>query len=193
MSQTPTKRSIEGIELPPAGTWTLDPAHTSVEFVGRHMLTRIRGRFSGFEGTVVVGDGPQDSSVEVTIQTATIDSNEEMRDNHLKSEDFLDVKRYPTMTFKSTRVRHLGGNELEITGDLTIKDVAHEVVLTAEHLGWGPGPEGGTVMSFSARTDIDREDWDMTWNMVVETGGFLVGKKAGIEIEVEANLQEDGE
>lgn len=193
MSQTATARSIEGIELPPAGTWTLDPAHTSVGFIGRHMLTKIRGRFSGFEGRVVVGEGPADSSVEVTIQTATIDSNEEMRDNHLKSEDFLDVERHPTMTFKSTKVRHLGGNELEIVGDLTIKDITHEVVLTAEHLGWGPGMQAGTVMSFSARTDINREDWGMTWNAVVETGGFLVGKKVGIEIEVEAQLQEDGE
>jgi len=193
MAQTAPTRTIEGIDLPPAGTWKLDPAHTSVEFVARHMLTKVRGRFAGFEGTIVVGDGPQDSSVQTTVQTATIDSNQEMRDNHLRSADFLDAERFPTLTFTSTKVRSTGGNGLEIVGDLTIKDVTREVVLKGEFLGWGPGPQGGTIMSFSAKTDINREDWGMTWNMAVETGGFLVSKKVGIEIEVEATLDEDAE
>jgi polyisoprenoid-binding protein YceI len=190
VSQTATTRTIEGIDLPPAGTWKIDTAHTSVEFVARHMLTKARGRFSGFEGTIVVGEGPLDSSVEVTIQTATIDSNQEMRDNHLKGADFLDAERFPRMTFTSRKVRHTGGHELEIVGDLTIKGITREVVLEAELLGWGPGPQGGSVMSFSAKADINREDWDMTWNMVVETGGFLVSKKVALEIEVEAILDE---
>ena len=133
----------------------------------------------------------EDSHVEVEIQTASIESNQEMRDDHLKSADFLDVERFPTMTFTSKEVRHTGANELEIVGDLTIKDITREVVLKAELLGWGPGPQGGSVMSFSATADIDREDWDMTWNMVVETGGLLVSKKVAIEIEVEAILDED--
>jgi polyisoprenoid-binding protein YceI len=193
MSQTAPTRTIEGIDLPPAGTWKLDTAHTSVEFVARHMLTKVRGRFSGFDGTIVVGEGPQDSSVQATVQTATIESNQEMRDNHLRSADFLDAERFPTLTFTSTNVRHTGGNGLEIVGDLTIKDITREVALKGEFLGWGPGPQGGTVMSFSANTDINREDWDMTWNMAVETGGFLVSKKVGIEIEVEAILDEDAE
>jgi polyisoprenoid-binding protein YceI len=191
MSQSAPTRTIEGIDLPPAGTWTLDPAHTSVEFVARHMLTKIRGRFSGFEGAIVVGEDPLDSSVEVSVQTATIGSNQEMRDNHLKSADFLDVERFPAMTFTSRKVRHTGGNELEIVGDLTIKDITREIVLTAEFLGWGPHPQGGSVMSFSARADINREDWDMTWNLVLETGSLLVSKKVSLEIEVEAILRED--
>jgi polyisoprenoid-binding protein YceI len=193
MSQAAPIRTVEGIDLPPVGTWKLDTAHTSVEFVARHMLTKVRGRFSGFDGTIVVGEGPHDSSVQTTVQTATIESNQEMRDNHLRSADFLDVERFPTLAFTSTKVRPTGGDGLEIVGDLTIKDITREVVLKGEFLGWGPGPQGGTIMSFSAVTDINREDWGMTWNMAVETGGFLVSKKVGIEIEVEAILDEGAE
>jgi polyisoprenoid-binding protein YceI len=156
------------------------------------MLTKVRGRFNGFEGTVVIGDRPEDSHVEVEIDAASIETKTDMRDDHLRSADFLDVERYPTLTFRSTEVRPTGGNTFQIAGDLTIKDLTRRVVLDAELVGWGPGmtPDRPPKVAFSASTEIDREDWDMTWNMAVETGGLLVGKRVRIEIETELDLQQ---
>jgi polyisoprenoid-binding protein YceI len=190
MSQTAV-REIEGITLPPAGTYAFDKGHTQVEFIGRHMLTKVRGRFTGFDGSITIGERPEDSRVEVEIEAASIQTNLEMRDNHLKSEDFLDVERFPELAFRSTEIRLTGGNSFLIVGDLTIRDVTREVVLDAVFEGWGPGAQGGVMAAFSATTEIEREDWDMTWNMAVETGGLLVGKTARIEISVEALLAED--
>lgn len=179
-------REIEGVELPPAGTYELDVTHTTVEFVARHMFTKTRGRFVEFEGTVVVGDTPEDSSVEVEIKTDSVQTNQEQRDDHLRGPDFFEVEKHPVMTFKSTGVRHTGGNAFELEGNLTIKDTTKSLTLTGEFLGWGQDPYGNTILSASAKTEINREDWDLTWNVAVETGGFLVGKKVGLEIEVEA-------
>jgi polyisoprenoid-binding protein YceI len=179
-------RDIEGVSLPPAGKYELDVTHTTVEFVARHMLTKMRGRFVEFEGTVVVGDSPEDSIVEVEIKTDSVQTNQEQRDEHLKSADFFEVEKHPVITFTSTAVRHTGGDTFELVGDLTIKDTTKPVTLAGEFLGWGQDPYGNTVLSASAKTEISREDWDLTWNMAVETGGFLVGKKVGLEIEVEA-------
>jgi polyisoprenoid-binding protein YceI len=182
---------VEGVELPPVGTWTFDKAHTSVEFVARHMLTKVRGRFNAFEGAVVLAERPEDSHVEIEIDAASIETKTGMRDDHLRSRDFLDAQRYPKLTFRSTRVRPTGGARFELVGDLTIKDITREVVLDAELLGWGPGPDPDAPpkAAFSASTEIDREDWDMTWNVAVETGGLLVGKRVRIEIETELELQ----
>ncbi len=185
---TQAATQVREVSFPQAGTWKIDVAHTTVEFVARHMLTKSRGRFTGFEGTIEVAEHPEDSKVEVSIDTATIQTNQEMRDNHLKSEDFLDVEKFPVMTFRSTALRPIGDTTFQLVGDLTIKDIAREVVLDAEFLGWGPGPQGGSVMAFTAKTEIEREEWDVAWNMAAETGGFLVGKKVQIELEVEANL-----
>ena len=191
MSQTETTRTVAGVELPPAGTWVFDKAHTSVEFVARHMLTKVRGRFDAFDGTVVIAERPEDSSVQVEIDAASLETNTDMRDNHLRSADFLDVDRYPMLTFRSTAVRVTGPNTFQLAGDLTIKDITREVVLEAEFQGWGPGmsPEDPKKAAFSAWTEIDREDWDITWNVAVETGGLLVGKRVRIEIETELHLQ----
>jgi polyisoprenoid-binding protein YceI len=192
MSQTMDARTVEGVELPPAGTWTFDKGHTSLEFVARHMLSKVRGRFTEFDGRVQIAERPEDSSVEIEITSSSIQTNQDYRDNHLRSGDFLEADEYPTLTFRSTAVRPTGGNRFELVGDLTIKDVTNEVVLDAEFGGFGPTADAeGTVAFFSARTEIDREDWDMTWNMAVETGGLLVGKKVQIEIDVEALLVED--
>lgn len=191
MSQTQTRRVVAGVELPPVGTYTFDKAHTSVEFVARHMLTKVRGRFNGFDGTVVLAERPEDSHVEIEIDAASIETKTDMRDDHLRSPDFLDAERYPKLTFRSTRVRPTGGTRFELVGDLTIKDLTREVVLDAELVGWGPGPDPNEPpkAAFSASAEIDREDWDMTWNMAVETGGLLVGKRVRIEIETELDLQ----
>jgi len=191
MTLEETPRSVEGVDLPPAGTWAFDKAHTRVEFVSRHMISKVRGRFTSFDGTVVIGERPEDSHVEVEIDAASIQTDQQMRDDHLRSPDFLDVARFPKLTFRSTAVRPKGGTRFDLVGDLTIRDVTREVVLDAEFHGWGPGPapDAPPLAAFSAKTEIEREDWDVNWNMVVETGGFLVGKKAQLEIEAEINLQ----
>ena len=188
MSKTEAARVVEGIELPPVGTWKLDPAHTAVEFVARHILTKVRGRFTGFDGTIEIAERPEDSRVDVEVQTGTIQTNQEQRDAHLRSGDFLEVEKHPTLAFRSTEVRPTGGNRFRITGDLTIKDVTRPVILEAEFLGFGPSTDDRMIMGFTAKGTIDREDWGMTWNMVVETGGFLVSKKVDLEIEAEAYL-----
>ncbi len=191
VAQTQTVLETEGISLPPAGTWAFDKSHTSVGLVARHMLSKVRGNFTRFDGTIVIAERPEASSVEVEIDVASIETNNEMRDNHLRSGDFFDAETYPKLTFRSTALRPTGESTFDLVGDLTIKDVSNPVVLHGEFLGWGPGmsPDSPAKAAFSAWAEIDREDWDMTWNMAVETGGLLVGKKVRIEIETELDLQ----
>jgi polyisoprenoid-binding protein YceI len=191
VSQTQTSRTVEGVELPPVGTWVFDQAHTSVEFVARHMLTKVRGRFNEFDGKVVIAERPEESYAEVEIDAASLETKTDMRDDHLRSTDFLDVERHPKLTFRSTALRVTGDGTFDLVGDLTIKDVTREVVLSCEFSGWGPGvmPDHPKKAAFSAWTEIDREDWDITWNMAVETGGLLVAKRVRIEIETELHLE----
>jgi polyisoprenoid-binding protein YceI len=191
MAQIEAARVIEGVELPPAGTYKFDKTHTSIEFVARHMLSKVRGRFDEFDGTIVIGETLEDSSAEVELGAASIETKTDMRDNHLRSADFLDAERFPKLTFRSREIRPTGGNTFELVGDLTIKDISHEVVLEAEFHGFGTGPMPDAPLhaAFSASAEIDREDWDMTWNVAVETGGWLVSKKVKLEIETEIQLQ----
>ena len=186
-----TSQVIDRTKLPPAGTWTFDKAHTRLEFVARHMLSKVRGRFMEFDGTVTIAERPEDSHVEVEMQAASLATDTEMRDDHLRSDDFLEVEEYPTLTFRSKALRPTGESTFQLVGDLTIKGITREVVLDAEFNGWGPGmtPDRPPLAAFSARTEIDRHDWDMTWNVAVETGGLLVGKRVRIEIETELHLQ----
>ncbi|HSD49249.1 MAG TPA: YceI family protein [Actinomycetota bacterium] len=193
MSETTTQRGHQRVALPPVGTYAFDKAHAEVGFVARHMISRVRGRFTEFDGQITISETLEDSHVEVDIDASSIWTNQGMRDDHLRSGDFLEAETYPKLTFRSTAVRPTGGSTFQLVGDLTIKDTTNEVVLDAEFLGFGPGSQGGTVVAFTARTEIDREDWDMTWNVAVETGGLLVGKKVQIEIDVEALLVEDAE
>ena len=182
--------AVERAQLPPAGTWTFDKNHTTVGFVARHMLSRVRGRFNDFEGTVVIGERPEDSVAEVEIDAASIETKTDMRDNHLRSSDFFDVENHPKLVYRSRELRPTGERTFQLVGDLTIRGVTREVVLDAEFLGWGPGPseDSPIVAAFSASTEVDREDWDLTWNVAVETGGWLVGKKVKIEIDSELQL-----
>jgi len=180
-------REYQGIPIPPAGTYELDQTHTVVGFVARHMLSKVRGQFTDFTGTIEVGDSPQDSRVEVEVKTESITTHTEKRDQHLMSGDFLETKKYPVLRFTSTAVRPSGGTSFELDGDLTIKDITRPVTLSGEFLGWGPDMEAESMFAASAKTTIDREDWGMTWNVAVEAGGFLVGKKVDLEIEVEAH------
>jgi polyisoprenoid-binding protein YceI len=184
VAQAPSQEAK--LQPPPPGQYELDRAHTMVEFVARHMLTRVRGRFTDFDGTIEVGERPEDSQIDVEIRVASIQTNDERRDGHMKSADFFELESYPVISFHSTAIRRTGGAGFEIDGDLTIKDVTRPVTLTGEFLGWGPGMNDTTLLAATARTRINREDWDITWNVVMETGGFLVSKDIEIEIEVEA-------
>jgi polyisoprenoid-binding protein YceI len=184
-----TARETEGQVLPQAGTYVVDPAHSSVEFVARHMLSKVRGRFTDSTATVEIAERPGDSSVEAVVKTASVQTNQEMRDNHLKGEDFFDVEKYPELTFKSTGVKITGDSGFELAGDLTIRDVTKPVTFRGEFLGFGPNPQGVPTIFASAKTTVAREDWGLNWNMAVETGGFLVGKKVDLELEIQANLQ----
>jgi polyisoprenoid-binding protein YceI len=189
---TETPEMVDRGALPPAGTWTFDKNHTRLEFVARHMLSKVRGRFTEFDGTVMIAERPEDSHVEVEMQTASITTDTGMRDDHLRSDDFLEVDEHPIMSFRSTELRPTGENTFQLVGDLTIRGITRQVVLDAEFNGWGPGPspDRPPLAAFSAKTEINREDWDMTWNVAVETGGFLVSKKVQIEIETELNPQQ---
>jgi polyisoprenoid-binding protein YceI len=189
---TETPEMIDRGALPPAGTWTFDKNHTRLEFVARHMLSKVRGRFTEFDGTVTIAERPEESHVEVEMQTASITTDTGMRDDHLRSDDFLEVDEHPIMSFRSTELRPTGENTFQLVGDLTIRGITRQVVLDAEFNGWGPGPspDRPPLAAFSAKTEINREDWDMTWNVAVETGGFLVSKKVQIEIETELNPQQ---
>ena len=188
MTQTTAQgRDYQGVSIPPVGTYELDRVHTVVGFMARHMLSKVRGQFTEFIGTIEVGGSPQDSRVVVEVKTGSITTHTEKRDEHLMSGDFLQIEKHPVLTFTSTAVRPTRGASFELDGDLTIKDITRPVTLSGEFVGWGPDMEGKPMLAASAKTTIDREDWDMTWNMAVETGGFLVGKKVDLEIEVEAH------
>ena len=183
-------RNVAGVEVPLAGTYTLDKSHSTVGFVVRHlMVSKVRGSFGDFEGTIVVGEEPSQSSVTATIQTATVDTRDEQRDGHLKSPDFFDVEKFPAMTFTSTKVVPVRGSDWKVEGDLTIRGVTKPVVLDVEFNGAGGDPYGGKRFGFSATTEIDRDEFGMTFNMALETGGVMVSKNVKIEIEGEAILQ----
>ena len=169
----------------PAGTWTIDPAHTEVSFVARHlMVSKVRGRFGDVSGTVEVAEDVTASVADVTIQAASVDTGNADRDAHLRGEDFFDVEKYPTLTFRSTS---FDGETL--TGDLTIKDVTKPVTLDVEAGGIGTDPWGNTKAGFEATTTINRKDWGLTWNAAVEGGGVLVSDKITITIDVQLAKQ----
>jgi polyisoprenoid-binding protein YceI len=192
MTTTVPTRTVEGTALPAPGTWAIDPGHAEVAFVGRHfMLTKVRGRFTGVEGAVVVAEDPAASSVEVTIDMASVTSGDSPRDEHLRSEDLFDVANHPTATFRSTAVQWSGGTAGKVAGDLSMKGVTRPVELTVDYLGHVTDPWDNERAVFSAATTIDREDWGLTWNMVLDAGGILVSKDIRIEIEIETILQHD--
>ena len=171
-----------------SSTWTLDPAHTLVEFAAKHlMITTVKGRFTGVSGTIHMDEtDPTASSVEAVIDAASIDTRTDQRDAHLKSADFLEVARYPEITFRSTRVERAGDAHYRVTGDLTIHGVTRPVVLDVHDEGRTKDPWGGERAGFSATTRIDRRDFGLTWNQVIESGGVVVGNEIRITLEVEA-------
>ncbi|CCH75740.1 conserved hypothetical protein [Nostocoides australiense Ben110] len=163
------------------GTWTVDPAHTEVGFVARHlMVTKVRGTFADVEGTVEVAPDVTKSTVDVTVQMASVDTRSADRDTHLKSADFFDVENYPTMRFVSTS---FDGEQL--TGDLTIKDVTKPVTFEVEFNGEQADPWGNTKAGFEAEAEVKRADWGLTWNAAIEGGGVLVSDKIKIVLDVQ--------
>jgi len=185
----PATRIVDGVDLPAPGVWAIDPSHTEVAFIGRHfLLTKVRGRFTGVAGTVVVDDDPARSSVEVEIDVASLQSGDQARDDHLRSEDLFHVAAHPTAGFRSRAVDWVGRRGA-VSGDLTIKDVTHPVSLEVDYLGYAGDPWGNDRAVFSAHTTINREDFGLTWNMMLEAGGLLVSNEIRIEIEIEAIRQ----
>jgi len=190
MSAPSTTRSFGGLTIPTAGTFVIDPAHTEVGFVARHlMVSKVRGSFTQVTGEVTIAEDPLASSVSASILAASIDTGVADRDNHLRSGDFLDVEKYPELTFRSTRVVQPKDNDFRLVGELTIRDVTREVTLDVDFDGVAVSPWGQEVVAFTATTEIDREDWGITWNQALEAGGVLVSKKVKIEISAEATRQ----
>lgn len=167
--------------------WQIDAAHSSVGFAVRHMMiSTARGVFERFSGTVEADEAtPTDAKVYVQIETASINTRDEKRDAHLRSPDFFDSDNYPYMTFKSTGVEQIDSTRGKLTGDLTIKDITHQVVLDFEYAGQSRSPWGTTSAGFSAETKINRKDWNLNWNVALETGGWLVAEEVKIQIELE--------
>lgn len=168
--------------------WSIDNAHSLAEFSVKHMMiTTVKGRFGKVTGTLDFEEpGFGKSSVEAEVDVASIDTRDEKRDGHLKSADFFDVEKYPTITFKSTNVEEVRPNEFKVTGNLTIKDVTKPVTLDVEYAGQNKNPWGMTVAGFSATTTINRKDFGLNWNVALETGGWLVGDTVKISLELEA-------
>ena len=186
-TETPGTRDFEGVTIPAPGTFDLDPAHTRIGFSARHMMvSKVRGRFAEFTGSITIAADPLQSAAEADIKTASIDTGQPDRDGHLVSADFLNAEKWPELTFRTTGITGHQRNVFTVTGDLTIKDVTRPVELTLEIEGVGNSPYGKQVMGFTLTTEIQREDYGMTWNVAVEGGGVLVGKTVKIEIEGEA-------
>lgn len=168
-------------------SWNIDNAHTQVEFTVRHlMISKVRGQFEKFSGQVEFDEThPENTSLMVKIETASVNTRDAKRDGHLKSPDFFNSEVYPYMTFTSKRTKLIDKNQARLVGDLTIRDVTKEVVLDVEYVGKAKSPWGMTSVGFAAVTKINREEWGLTWNQNLETGGVLVSKEVEIAIEIE--------
>jgi len=187
LSTTSVTRNHDGLEVPVPGKYELDPTHSHVGFSVRHlMVSSVRGRFASFRGTLTVAEDPSASSVVAEIDAASIDTGDPQRDAHLRSAEFLDVERYPTITYRSTAVRPDGGDRWRVEGELALHGVTRPVDLEVSFQGGVIDPQGAARVGFNARTEIIRDDFGLTWNQALETGGVAVGRKVTVELEVEA-------
>ena len=185
-----TSRTVNGVEYPAVGTYAIDSSHTQLGFAVRHMaVSKVRGRLSKFEGTIEIAEDPADSKVSLTIDATSVDTRDEARDNHLRTNDFFDVENHPTWTFTSTSISPETPTEWKVTGDLTIRGVTRPVTLDVTLEGVVKDPYGNHRVGFSGKTTINREDFDVSFGAVMEAGGLVVAKKVDIELEVEAVLQ----
>jgi len=172
----------------PAGRWTVDTVHSVIGFSVRHMMvSRVRGRFRSFTADIVTTDDPATASLSATVDVASVDTGDETRDNHLRTSDFFDIENHPTMTFTSTGIAG-SGTDYELTGDLTIRGVTSPVTFDLEVGGVEKDPWGNTRAGFTATTSINRKDFGLEYNAVLETGGVMIGDKVDVEIDIEATL-----
>jgi polyisoprenoid-binding protein YceI len=168
------------------GTYNIDPAHSTVGFVARHlMITKVRGRFTTFSGSITIAEDRLSSSVNATVDLSSVSTGDEQRDGHLKSGDFFDIEKSPAMTFASTAIK-ADGNDFKLVGDLTIRGVTKPVTFDLEFEGMQGDPWGGTRAGFSASTDVNRKDWGLDFNIPLDGGGFVVGDKVKIELDIQA-------
>ena len=182
--------TVTAVELPGyvAGTWTIDPVHSEVSFTVRHMMvSKVRGRFDKFEGTITTAPDPLQSGVTATVDLGSVNTGNETRDGHIRSEDFFHTEKHPTMTFRSTGIRPDGG-EFLLDGDLTLRGVTRPVTFRLEVNGFGPDPYGGTRAGFSATTEINRNEWNVSYNGPIPGGGVAVSEKVTITLEIEGVL-----
>jgi polyisoprenoid-binding protein YceI len=188
---TPGARVSNGRQVPEVGTWEIDASHASFEFVARHLMAKVRGRFPVVSGEAHIAEVPEESSLEVEIDASTIDTKDTDRDAHLRSSDFFRVEDHPTISFRSTAVRPgEGESKWKIDGDLTIKGVTRPVTVDVEFLGAAIDPWGNQRIGFSGVvSEVNREDWGLTWNTPLETGGFLLSRSVRLEIEAELTKQ----
>lgn len=175
--------------LPPKGTYVVDPNHSSIGFVARHLLaTKVRGFFGEFEGTIEIGDSAETSSVTASARAESISTNQAQRDEHLRSADFLESSSFPLLTLTSKRITDKGDGRYELLADLTVRGVTKEVPFALEFLGHGPGmAPGTTVVGFEATATIDRQDFGVSFNRALETGGWLVSNRVDLELEIQAS------
>jgi polyisoprenoid-binding protein YceI len=190
---TTATRLVDGVEVPIAGTWNLDSQHSSLAFETRHVaVTRMRGRFRRSSGVFHIAPRPEDSSVEISIDAASIDTTHEIADEHLRGNDYLDVETYPTLSFRSTSVRHLDGDRWEVVGDLTIRGETRPITLDATFNGAVPVAYGPKAkLAFTATGRIDRRDYGMTHNVPLPGGGVIVGNEVTITLDAEADLVDE--
>ncbi len=172
-------------------TYIIDKAHSEVAFTVRHLVTRVRGRFAEFEGTIQFDpEHPDRSSVNFTVQTASVDTSAADRDTHLRSEDFFHVEKFPTITFISTKVTPKGTNDFAVSGPLTIRGVVKEVTLPVSYLGSGKDPWGNEKAGFETEITLNRKEFGLLWNAALETGGFLVGDEVKVALTIQAAAQQ---
>jgi polyisoprenoid-binding protein YceI len=184
---TPGSRIVDGRQVPEIGTWEIDPSHQSFEFIARHLMAKVRGRFPAAQGVAEIADRPEDSTLEIDIDASSIDTKDETRDAHMRSDDFFGVEDHPTISFRSTAVRPgEGESDWKVDGDLTIKGVTRPVTVDVEFLGGAIDPWGNKRIGFSGVVpEVDRRDWGLVWNTPLETGGFLLSNTVRLEIEAE--------
>ena len=176
-----------GVVRVPTGTWTVDPAHSSIEFRIKHMMiSTVRGRFDEFEGTIEAAPDYRDSKVRGTLKTASIDTNEATRDAHLRSADFFDADNYPVISFESTSIEHLGRGDYRVTGDLTMNGETHPVVLDGAVTEMKRDPWGNDRVGVELRGTISRGEFGLRWQQALETGGLLVGDEVRIAADISA-------
>ena len=188
--QTVSIRNVNGVDYPAVGTYDIDVSHTRVGFAVRHMaVSKVRGEFKDFSGTLELAEDPTASSISVTVQAGSVDTHDENRDNHLRTNDFFDVENHPTWSFTSTAIHPVSDTAWKVDGDLTIRGVTKQVTLDATLEGVVKDPYGMHRVGFSATTSIVRDDFGVSFNAALETGGVVVGKKVDIDLEIEATLR----